>query len=105
MDLYKKDPEYVMFTARFISVDDRGFKVLNESLGNVLDKDDFEKGEIAVAAKTFTEDDTLADTLYLLKTEGRMYVWKHLRTIGILAHTHKRRHLYEMDHGKLSAGI
>lgn len=69
MDLYKKDPEYVMFTARFISVDDRGFEVLNESLGNVLDKDDFEKGEIAVAAKTFTEDDTLADTLYLLKAK------------------------------------
>ena len=57
MKQYRKHPENSSFTARFISVDENGFHVLNESLGNVLDKKAFEAGEIAVAAKTFTEGD------------------------------------------------
>lgn len=57
MALYKKEPENGFFTARFISVDERGFEVLNESLGNVLEKDNFEQGKIAVALKYFTEGD------------------------------------------------
>lgn len=57
MDLYKKEPENGFFTARFISVDEKGFEILNQSLGNVLNHDDFEQGKTAVALKYFTEGD------------------------------------------------
>lgn len=57
MELYKKEPENGFFTARFISVDEIGFKVLNKSLGNVLNQSDFEQGKTAVALKYFTEGD------------------------------------------------
>lgn len=42
MKLYQQEPENDLFTARFISVDEKGFEVLNENLGNVLNKNDFE---------------------------------------------------------------
>lgn len=57
MKLYQQNPANHYFTARFISVDERGFKNLNESLGNIVDKDDFENGKIAVVTKAFTEGD------------------------------------------------
>ena len=57
MRLYQQDPDNDLFTARFISVDEKGFEALNEKLGNTLNKDDFENGKIAAAVKTFTEGD------------------------------------------------
>lgn len=57
MKLYQQEPDNDLFTARFISVDEKGFEALNENLGNVLNKNDFENGKIAVAVKTFTEGD------------------------------------------------
>ncbi len=55
MKLYQQEPDNAFFNTRFISVDEKGFEILNESLGNVLNKDEFENGKIAVAVKTFTE--------------------------------------------------
>ena len=40
---------------RFIGIDERGFEVLNESLGHVLDKTEFENGETAVSVNYLTE--------------------------------------------------
>lgn len=51
MELYQKEPENSYFTSRLISVDEEGFSLLNESLGNTLDKKAFENGETAVAIK------------------------------------------------------
>lgn len=51
MALYQKEPENPYFTSRFISVDEKGFEILNQSLGNVLEKKDFEAGKTAVAVK------------------------------------------------------
>lgn len=51
MALYQKEPENSYFTSRLISVDEKGFSLLNESLGNTLDKKAFENGETAVAIK------------------------------------------------------
>lgn len=55
--LYKKNPAHGFFAPRFIGIDDNGFKILNESLGNVLDKKSFENGETAVTVKMFTKGD------------------------------------------------
>ncbi len=55
MKLYQQEPDNAFFNTRFISVDEKGFEILNESLGNVLNKDEFENGKIAVAVKMFTE--------------------------------------------------
>lgn len=59
MKLYQKEPDNDYFTSRFISVDERGFEILNESLGNTLDQEAFEAGETAVAVKflSFMEGD------------------------------------------------
>lgn len=59
MELYQREPENDYFTSRFISVDEEGFEVLNESIGNTLDKEAFEAGKIAVAVKflSFMEGD------------------------------------------------
>lgn len=57
MELYRQKPEHGYFAPRFISVDEKGFEILNEGLGNILDQDDFEQGKIAVASKYFTEGD------------------------------------------------
>lgn len=59
MELYRKEPDNDFFTSRFISVDERGFELLNENLGNTLDQEAFENGKIAVAVKflNFTEED------------------------------------------------
>ncbi|MDE7422414.1 MAG: ABC transporter permease [Lachnospiraceae bacterium] len=59
MELYQKEPENAYFTSRFISVDEEGVEVLNESIGNTLDKEAFEAGKIAVAVKflNFMEGD------------------------------------------------
>ena len=59
MELYQKEPENAYFTSRFISVDEEGFGLLNESIGNTLDKKAFEDGKIAVAVKflSFMEGD------------------------------------------------
>lgn len=57
MALYRKEPENDFFAPRFISVDEEGFQILNESLGGNLNQKDFEDGKIAVAVKAFTEGD------------------------------------------------
>lgn len=57
MEVYRREPESRLFTPRFISVDESGFEILNESLGNVLNQENFEQGKIAVAVKYFTEGD------------------------------------------------
>lgn len=59
MELYRKEPGNAYFTSRFISVDEEGFDVLNQSIGNTLDKEAFEAGKIAVAVKflSFMEGD------------------------------------------------
>jgi len=57
MKSYQQNSANPYFTARFISVDEKGFEILNESLGNIVDKDDFENGKIAVVTKAFTEGD------------------------------------------------
>lgn len=51
MELYQKEPGNAYFTSRFISVDEEGFEVLNESIGNTLDREAFEAGKTAVAVK------------------------------------------------------
>lgn len=51
LKLYQKDPANPYFTSRFISVDEEGFAILNQNLGNILDKEDFEAGRTAVAVK------------------------------------------------------
>lgn len=58
MRIYMETPDTDLFMARFISVDDGGFEVLNDELGNVLDKEDFDKGKAAVAVKAFTDGDS-----------------------------------------------
>lgn len=59
MKLYQEEPDNNYFTSRFISVDERGFDILNESLGNTLDQEAFESGKTAVAVKflSFMEGD------------------------------------------------
>lgn len=59
MKLYQKEPDNDYFTSRFISVDESGFEMLNESLGNTLDKEAFEAGKTAVVLKflSFMEGD------------------------------------------------
>lgn len=57
MERYRKEPESGLFVPRFISIDEKGFELLNEELGNVLNRDDFEQGKTAVALKYFTEGD------------------------------------------------
>lgn len=57
MELYRQKPGHGFFAPRFISVDEKGFEILNEGLGNILDQDDFEQGKTAVAVKYFTEGD------------------------------------------------
>ncbi|MCI9078452.1 MAG: ABC transporter permease [Lachnospiraceae bacterium] len=55
---YKKNPGNGIFTSRFIGIDEAGFEYLNKSVGNTLDRNDFEAGRTAVAIRTFTEGDS-----------------------------------------------
>ena len=55
MEQYKSDPSWYMFQSRLIGVDEEGFALLNEKLGNVLDEEAFLKGEIAVSPNFFLE--------------------------------------------------
>lgn len=75
MKLYQKEPDNDYFTTRFISVDEKGFKLLNESLGNTLDKDAFEAGKTAIAVKflSFMEGDfgITGKTLRFFLPEGK----------------------------------
>ncbi len=57
MESYKKGQNNDLFTARLIGIDKNGFKLLNESMGNILDWDEFNNGNTAVAVKMFTEGD------------------------------------------------
>ncbi len=41
MEQYKNDPAYSMFNSRLIGLDEAGFALVNEKLGNVLDKNQF----------------------------------------------------------------
>ena len=47
-----------MFNSRLIGLDEAGFALVNEKLGNVLDKDQFMRGEIAVSPNFFLEGDS-----------------------------------------------
>lgn len=58
MEQYKNDPAYSMFNSRLIGLDEAGFALVNEKLGNVLDKDQFMRGEIAVSPNFFLEGDS-----------------------------------------------
>ena len=58
MKQYKNDPAYSMFNSRLIGLDEAGFALVNEKLGNVLDKDQFMRGEIAVSPNFFLEGDS-----------------------------------------------
>lgn len=55
---YKKNPENGLFTSRFIGIGEEDFKYLNNSLGNILDKDDFLAGKTAIAVRSFTQGDS-----------------------------------------------
>ena len=57
MEQYKSDPSWYKFQSRLIGVDEEGFALLNEKLGNVLDEEAFLKGEIAVSPNFFLEGD------------------------------------------------
>ena len=59
MELYRTDPKNDFFTSRFISVDEKGFELLNKNLEHKLDQKAFEDGKIAVALKflNFAEGD------------------------------------------------
>lgn len=50
---YKENPENKFFTSRFIGIDENEFNQLDGSMGGVLDKEKFEKGEIAVTVNFF----------------------------------------------------
>lgn len=58
MEQYKNNPAYSMFNSRLIGLDEAGFALVNEKLGNVLDKDQFMRGEIAVSPNFFLEGDS-----------------------------------------------
>lgn len=58
MEQYKNDPAYLMFNSRLIGLDEAGFALVNEKLGNVLDKDQFMRGKIAVSPNFFLEGDS-----------------------------------------------
>lgn len=51
LKLYRREPANAYFTSRFVSVDEKGFEILNGRLGNTLDEADFEAGRTAVAVK------------------------------------------------------
>lgn len=55
---YKKDPKKSsLYQTGFISIDREGFEHINERLGNTIDAEAFERGEVAVATKRLTEGD------------------------------------------------
>lgn len=58
MEKYKKNPEDGFFTSRLIGIDEAGFEYLDKSIGNILDKNDFEAGRTAITVRTFTEGDS-----------------------------------------------
>lgn len=58
MEQYKNDPAYSMFNSRLIGLDEAGFALVNEKLGNVLDKNQFMRGKIAVSPNFFLEGDS-----------------------------------------------
>ena len=57
MARYKEQPDDVQFTCRVIGVDDLEFKMLNATVGNVIDEQAFKEGKICFAHKFFTEGD------------------------------------------------
>lgn len=57
MARYKEQPDDVQFTCRVIGVDDLEFKMLNATVGNVIDEQAFKEGKICFAHKLFTEGD------------------------------------------------
>lgn len=63
IEAYKKDENarYDMFSSRIIGLDEEAFHALNEGLGGVLDKKEFDAGEIAIAENFF--DVTASDSI------------------------------------------
>jgi len=58
MEAYQKDPESSsLYESGFISIDQEGFRHINERLGNVIDWEAFERGDIAIVSKMLTEGD------------------------------------------------
>ncbi len=49
LQLYQENPQDVNYTTRLNTVDEEGFALLNESVGNTLDQEAFMRGEICVA--------------------------------------------------------
>lgn len=52
--LFQEHPEYGYFAPRIVGIDREGFDLINESLGNILDWETFERGETAVAGEMAT---------------------------------------------------
>ena len=70
---YKENPQNSsLYETGFLSVDEEGFDILNESLGNGLDKEAFMKGEIAVTTKILTKGDNnmTGKTVHFYLPEG-----------------------------------
>lgn len=91
MKLYQKEPANAYFTSRFISVDEKGFEILNQSLGDTLDKEAFEAGEIAVAVKflSFMEGDyeIPGKTVRFFLPDGKEPTKEHSIQIAAVADT------------------
>ncbi len=78
MERYKKGQNNDLFSARFIGIDEKGFQILNESLGNILDWDEFKNGNTAVAVKMFTEGDEMTGrTVRFLLPDGKEPAEEH----------------------------
>ena len=78
MERYKKGQNNDLFSARFIGIDEKGFQILNESLGNILDWDEFKNGNTAVAVKMFTEgDEMIGKTVRFLLPDGKEPTKEH----------------------------
>lgn len=78
MERYKKGQNNDLFSARFIGIDEKGFQILNESMGNILDWDEFKNGNTAVAVKMFTEgDDMTGKTVRFLLPDGKEPAKEH----------------------------
>lgn len=78
MERYKKGQNNDLFSARFIGIDEKGFQILNESLGNILDWDEFKNGNTAVAVKMFTEgNDMTGKTVRFLLPDGKEPAKEH----------------------------
>lgn len=55
IELYKKQPNHYLFTCKVLGIDELEFERINNTLKNLLDKEEFKNGDIAVVFKNFTQ--------------------------------------------------